>query len=54
MWLCHNSLILDFQLDISCVLHMQGATHIENWSFPLILPTGFAYCVEKFNINCES
>ena len=54
MRLCHNSLILDFQLDTSCVLHMQGTTQVENWSFPLILLTDPTYFGEKLNINCDS
>ena len=54
MSLHHNLLVLNFQLDISHVLHMQGTTQVENCSFSLITPTGSTYFVKKLNINCES
>ena len=49
-----NSLVLNFQLEISHVLHMQRTTQIENCSFSLITLTGSAYFVKKLNNNCES
>ena len=54
MSLHHNSLILNFQLAFSLVLHMQWATHVENCSFPLIFLTDSIYFVEKSNSDCES
>ena len=47
--LCHNLLILNFQLDISLALHVQWTTQ----SFPLISLTGSDYFVEKLNSDCE-
>ena len=49
-----NSLILDFQLGFSYVLHGQGTTSVGNPSIPLILFTGSTYFVEKWNIIHES
>ena len=54
MRLHNNSLIFNFQLDTSGVLHMQGTTQVGNWSIPLILLTDSTYFVEKLNINCET